>query len=82
MCAKGGRQSEIVDYITGKRESLMVTKLHENYFFNHCVSCWIFLPPAVVNASSISCFLNAFYLTLICQLLQIVLISIIFKGPA
>ena len=35
---------------------LYSTKHFENDFFNRCVSCWNFLPPAVVNASSISSF--------------------------
>ena len=35
---------------------LYSTKLYENDFFNRCVSCCNYLPPAVVNASSISCF--------------------------
>ena len=35
---------------------LYSTKHYENDFFNRCVSCWNFLPPAVVNTSSISCF--------------------------
>ena len=35
---------------------LYSTKLYENDFFNRCVSCWNYLPTAVVNASSISCF--------------------------
>jgi len=35
---------------------LCSTKLYENDFFNHCVSCWNFLPYTVVKASSISCF--------------------------
>jgi len=36
---------------------LFSTKLHETRdFFNRGVSCWKIAPPAVVNASSISCF--------------------------
>ena len=35
---------------------LYSSKHFENDFFNRCVSCWNFLPHAVVNASSISSF--------------------------
>lgn len=35
---------------------LCSTNHFENNFFYRCLSCWNYLPPAVVNASSISCF--------------------------
>ena len=35
---------------------LCSTRFYENDFFNRCLSCWNSLPPAVVNAGSISCF--------------------------
>jgi hypothetical protein len=35
---------------------LCSTRIYENDFFNRCISCWNLLPPAIVNASSISCF--------------------------
>ena len=35
---------------------LCFTRIHENVFFNRYVSCWNFLPPAVVDAGYISCF--------------------------
>jgi len=35
---------------------LCFTKVYENDFFNRCVSCWNFLPPVRVNASSFSFF--------------------------
>ena len=49
---------------------LYSTKLYENDFFNRCVSCWNYLPPANPPCSSI-CVSNAFYLTLTCHLLHI-----------
>jgi len=53
----------------------MTTKLHENVFFNRCVSCWEFLPPAVDNLMLASFRVsNAFYLKLICQILHSALI--------
>ena len=35
---------------------LCSTRFYESDFFNRCVSCWNFLPSAVVDASSVSCF--------------------------
>jgi len=60
---------------------LCSTKHYEIDFFNRCVSCWNFA-PAVVNATSISCFKRFLSITLIGQHLHIVLKIIIVKGPA
>jgi len=56
--------------------------LHENDFFNRCVSVGIFYHIQWVGLMLVPFRVsNPFYLTLICQLVNVVLTLIIFKEP-